>query len=69
MTKEFFQNRYIKHYDKIKEYASTGKLVDAQRTWARICELCEIAREIGTFNQQECKAYIKKAEECFYDNL
>lgn len=69
MTREYFNNRYAKRCEKIKEYATERKLADAQRIWGRICELCEIAQELGTINQKEYDAHIKQAEDCFYDNL
>lgn len=69
MTREYFNNRYAKRCEKIKEYATAGKLSDAQRIWGRICELCEIAQEFGTLNRQEYLAHIKQAEDCFYNNL
>lgn len=69
MTREYFNVRYSQHCDKLKEYANAGKLADAQRFWGRICELCEIAQELGTLNQQEYSVHIKQAEDCFYDNL
>lgn len=69
MTREYFNNRYNKHCEKLKEYASTAKLPDAQRTFGRINEVCAIAQEIGILTQQEYNAHIKHAEDCFYDNL
>lgn len=69
MTREYFNTRYAQHCDKLKEYANAGKLVDAQRVYGRICELCAIAHELGTLNRQEYSAHIKQAEDCFYDSL
>ena len=69
MTREYFNNRYAKYCDKLKEHANAGKLADAQRICGHICELCEIAQELGTLNRQEYSAHIKQAEDCFYNSL